>query len=162
MAGRPRQVPAGSTSMNSVLIIGYGSTLRGDDGVGPRVAERFEQEGLAGVIALARHQLTPELAEPVSLARMVIFVDATITPENGDAVGVTPLRAASAHQVMIHTASPASLLHLAESVFGRCPPAWLVSIPVGRMGIGEELSPLAQRGVEEAVARIKELLRDPG
>ena len=34
------------------LVIGYGNTLRGDDGVGPRVAEAIEKLNLPGVRTL--------------------------------------------------------------------------------------------------------------
>jgi len=122
------------------------------------VAELVEREQWPGVGTLARHQLTPELAEPISQAGAVVFVDATLE-ETGDSVIMKPIEAAPAHQVMVHTASPSALLHLARSVFGRCPAAWMISIAVSEMGIGERLSPLAEQGAAEAVARIGELVR---
>ena len=66
------------------LIIGYGNPLRGDDGVGWEVASR-----LAVIIPseaahiLTVHQLTPELAESVSEADLVIFIDASDVGEPG-------------------------------------------------------------------------------
>ena len=60
------------------LVIGYGNTLRGDDGVGPRVAEAIHQLALPGVRALVCPMLTPELADPISRAHTVIFVDAAV------------------------------------------------------------------------------------
>lgn len=63
--------------MAHTLIIGYGNPLRGDDGLGWHVAQR-----LAAVLPQHRarievcHQLTPELAEPISRADLVIFIDA--------------------------------------------------------------------------------------
>jgi hydrogenase maturation protease len=145
--------------MNEFLVIGYGSTLRGDDGVGPRVVELLEAKRWSGVRTLARHQLTPELAEPISQAAAVVFVDATLEDAAGG-VTVKAVEAAPTHRVMVHTASPANLLHLARSVFGHCPPAWMVSIPVSEMGIGEQLSSLAERGANEAVKRIGALVRN--
>lgn len=142
---------------NSALVIGYGSTLRGDDGVGPRVAELIEARHLAGVETLICHQLTPELADPISKARLVIFVDAAMDVPDG-LVQVNQVEPAPTHQVMMHTASPQTLLHLAKSVFGHCPPAWTVAIPVAEMGIGEHLSALAERGAESSCQRIIELI----
>ena len=63
---------------NESLVIGYGNTLRGDDGVGQKVAEVIASLGLSGIRALSCHQLTPELADPISEVRMVVFVDATV------------------------------------------------------------------------------------
>jgi len=46
-----------------VLVIGYGNTLRGDDGLGQRAAEALAQRALPdGVEVLSCHQLTIELA----------------------------------------------------------------------------------------------------
>ena len=60
------------------LIIGYGNTLRGDDGVGPRVAETVAALNLPGVRALVCPMLMPEIADPISRAHTVIFVDAAV------------------------------------------------------------------------------------
>ena len=49
------------------------------------------------------------------------------------------------------------MLALARDVFGHVPRAWLLTIPVEDIGIGEELSALAQRGLAIAVERIREL-----
>ena len=60
------------------LIIGYGNPLRGDDGVGWEVASRLAAtipEEAAHIMTV--HQLTPELAESVSEAELVIFIDAS-------------------------------------------------------------------------------------
>ena len=35
-----------------ILVVGYGNTLRGDDGVGPRVAEAIGKRQLPGVRTL--------------------------------------------------------------------------------------------------------------
>jgi hydrogenase maturation protease len=62
----------------NLLVIGYGNTLRGDDGVGPRVAEAVRALRLPGVSTLVCQMLTPEHAAPISLAQTVIFVDAAV------------------------------------------------------------------------------------
>ena len=140
-----------------ILVLGYGNTLRGDDGVGPRVAETVATWRLEHVEAIARHQLTPELAEPISRAARVIFVDAAVNQPD-DGVKVASLAPAAGQHVLYHTASPAALLGLAESLFGRAPEAWLVTIPVTEVGIGEQLSPQAQRGVAEALDEVRKLI----
>jgi hydrogenase maturation protease len=145
-------------SPDALLVIGYGSTLRGDDGVGPAVADLVEAHHVPGVQTLACHQLTPELADPIAKARLVIFVDASMDLPD-DQVRVSRVLPEASHQVMVHTASPGGLLHLARSVFEACPPAWIVEIPVAEMGIGEHLSPVAQRGVAQATRKVLDLLK---
>jgi hydrogenase maturation protease len=148
MAVKQQQPPAG------LLVIGYGNTLRRDDGVGPKVADALEGLGLAGVRTLACPLLTPELAEPISRAGLVIFVDAAVDAPLE--VQRRKLEPAASSQVMAHAASPATLLALARDVFGHAPEAWLLTIPVAELGIGEALSPLAQRGFELAIEQVKQ------
>jgi hydrogenase maturation protease len=136
-----------------ILVIGYGNTLRRDDGVGPRVADAVAALALPGVRALACPLLTPELAEAISRADATIFVDAAV-----DAPGEVQWRKlapSASSQIMTHAASPATLLALARDVFGRAPEAWWLTIPVEDLGLGEEISPLAQRGFEIAVQEVR-------
>ena len=65
-----------------LLVIGYGNTLRGDDGVGPRVAEAVEKLNLPGVRTLVCQQLSPEHADPISRVRKVVFVDAIVNTDD--------------------------------------------------------------------------------
>jgi hydrogenase maturation protease len=147
MAPERQESPAG------LLVIGYGNTLRRDDGVGPKVADAVAALTLPGVRALACPLLTPELADPISRARIAIFVDAAVDAPRE--VQLRKLAPASSSQVMAHAASPATLLALARDVFGHAPEAWWLTIPAEDLGIGEELSPLAQRGLETAIEAIK-------
>jgi len=147
MTPERQQSPAG------LLVIGYGNTLRSDDGVGPRVAEAVAALALPGVCALVCPLLTPELADPISRARVAIFVDAAVDAPRE--VQLRKLAPADTSQIMAHAASPATLLALARDVFGHAPEAWWLTIPAEDLGIGEELSPLAQRGMETAIEEIK-------
>ena len=139
----------------NLLVIGYGNTLRGDDGVGPKVAEAIEALGLPGLRALSCALLAPELAEVVSKAATVVFVDAAVdAPREVQLRKLTP---AGTSQLMAHAASPATLLAMARDVFGHAPEGWLLTIPVQDMGIGEELSEFARKGFERAVETITKL-----
>jgi hydrogenase maturation protease len=142
------------------LVIGYGNTLLGDDAVGPRAADAVHGWGLPGVTALAVTQLTPELAEPLSAARVAVFVDARLAAEGGTpSVEVGPLEPAAGAPATGHVGDPRRLLALALGVYGTCPTAWLVTVPVAEVGLGEGLSPLAERGLGDALREIAALLR---
>ena len=69
-----------------------------------------------------------------------------------------PLQPAASSQIMAHAANPSTMLALARDVFGHAPQAWLLTIPVQEMGIGEEFSALAQRGMAQALEKIRELI----
>jgi hydrogenase maturation protease len=116
------------------LVIGYGNTLRGDDGVGPRVAEAIEQLSLPGVRTLICQQLSPEYADPVSQAHTVVFVDAAVdTPREVQLRKIEPSESA---QLMAHAADPRTMLALARDVFGHAPQAWWLTIPAVKLDRG--------------------------
>lgn len=135
-----------------LLVIGYGNTLRSDDGAGPLAAEAVEALGLPGVRTITCHQLTPELADPISRARTVVFVDASASDITAPVLSrVTP---ADSLQLMAHASSPEHLLALARDLFGNAPAAWMLALPAENFDLGEELSPLTRSAVAAAVAEI--------
>jgi hydrogenase maturation protease len=138
-----------------LLVLGYGNTLRRDDGVGPKVADAIAALDLPGVKTLACPLLTPELADPISQAQTVVFVDASVdAPREAQLHKLAP---AATSQVMAHAANPATMLALARDVFGHAPTAWLLTIPAEDLGIGEDFSPLAERGISAAINLIRQL-----
>jgi hydrogenase maturation protease len=139
--------------VTEVLVIGYGNELRRDDGAGPRVARAVAERGRPGIRAVAVHQLTPELAEPLAAADLAVFVDATTEGEN---VSALPLVAKGAG-TPTHVCDPAWLLELTEAAYGRRPRAWLVTVPAADVGFGEGLSPAAACGVREALALVERI-----
>ena len=142
-------------SAREFLVIGYGNELRGDDGVGPKVAAAVEALHLPGVRTLICQQLSPEHAEPVSQARRVVFVDAAVDAPRE--VQLRKLEPADSSQLMAHAADPRTMLALARDIFGHCPEAWWLTIPDEHTGFTEELSPSVQRGLKEAIDKIRAL-----
>jgi hydrogenase maturation protease len=140
-----------------LLVIGYGNTLRGDDGVGPRVAEAVGRLRLPGVRTLICPLLTPELADPIAHAERVIFVDATV--DALEKVQWRKLEPNETSQLMAHAADPRTMLALARDVFGHAPEAWWLTIPAVDLGFRESFSPEAERGFAEAVGKIQAFCR---
>ena len=140
-----------------ILVIGYGNTLRGDDGVGPRVAESIAKLELSGVRTLVVPLLTPEIADPIACAAKVIFVDACV--DVPDTVQWRKLEPNESSQIMAHAADPRTMLAISRDVFGHVPEAWWLTIPAVEMGFSESLTPAAQRGLAEAVEKIRDFCR---
>ena len=121
----------------------WGNPLREDDGVAWHVIEvlrRLQRRpSLRPAPAPCSSATAPELAEPVSYAAGVVFVDARRdgTPGQVSCEAVT----ASAGQPAAHSLSPRALLLYAESLYGRAPQAVEVDISGERFGMGEGLSP---------------------
>jgi hydrogenase maturation protease len=137
------------------LILGYGNTLRGDDGVGPHAAALLAAEGLNVVI---RHQLTPELAEDLAAVDVAIFLDAHVDLAPGEVCvqAIEPADAPPAH--IIHAFDAMGLLQLTHKLYGRSPKAYLVGIGGESFELSETLSPAAQAGAREAVNSVRQLL----
>jgi hydrogenase maturation protease len=143
----------------NLLVIGYGNTLRSDDGVGPRTAEAVAAMRFDGVETLSCHLLTPELAEPISRAEAVVFVDAAV--DEPREVRLRLLEPAATSRFPGHAADPAVLLALARDVYGHTPRAWLLTIPAENTAIGEALSESTRRSLREALGIIRGLAAGP-
>jgi hydrogenase maturation protease len=137
---------------NDILVIGYGNTLRGDDGLGPRLAEALSLMNLPGVRTVICQLLTPELADSVARARVAVFVDASVDAPRE--VQLRPLEPNESSQIMAHAADPRTMLALARDVFGHAPQAWWLTIPATKLDFHYGLSPEAQRGFVEALKRL--------
>jgi hydrogenase maturation protease len=145
------------------LVIGYGNTLRSDDAAGQHIAETVAEWHLPQVQALAVHQLTPELAEPLSVAHGAIFVDAYPATDDAPQVQIIELTPANSLEfgTLGHTADPRSLLALTQRVYGTAPPGWWVLVPAVNFEFGEQLSPVTQHGITDALEQIKQLVSYP-
>ena len=138
------------------LVIGYGNTLRHDDGVGVKVAQAIDDMNLPGVKVITRHQLVPELAAPISESRAVIFVDAD--PMVVAAPELRPIEASTSNPIMAHAANPHSLVALAKDLFGWHPKAWSLAVPVEDFSFGVGLSHRSQMGLHAATRLIREIV----
>ena len=140
------------------LVIGYGNDLRSDDGAGRVVADRVDNLHLQGVEVRSVSQLTPELALEIGRFDTVVFADASVevTETTTAPVAAGP----AAPSAMTHYSSPEALLGMTASM-GQIPArAFAVSIPVVELGLGFELTPITEDGVDKAVAMVKEILTD--
>jgi hydrogenase maturation protease len=152
----PQESPA-------ILAIGYGNDLRRDDGVGQRVAEEVASWGLPKVRSLSQHQLTPELAEPLSEVDLAIFIDAyPATEEQGLQVVKLNGDDSISPQTLGHSSDPSSLLILAKTLYGKSPQGWLVAIPAMDFEFGETFSAMTEQGMAEALVAIAELIETGG
>jgi len=136
---------------DGILVVGYGSELRGDDAAGPMAARRLAEYGFD---ALAVHQLTPEIAERCAAAWVVYFLDADTGLPPGE-VSLERLECGQVRaQAIEHHATPAGLLRLARVAYGVAPEAWLVRMGCHQFEIGDGLSAEAERAVSRAVETV--------
>jgi hydrogenase maturation protease len=142
----------------SVVVIGYGNELRGDDAIGQLVAGAVAAWDLPGVRALAVHQLTPELAEDLAHADYAIFVDAYRAEAGAANIHLRLVDALPVQSLVWHTGEPHLLLALANAVYNRSPRAWWITVPAMGFDYGAELTCVAQSGLDDALEVIRDLI----
>lgn len=157
------------------LIIGYGNTLCGDDGLGPIVARRLEnllspqQRQKIDIITL--HQLDLVLSNQLGNYSAVIFIDAQIDLYAEDVVieAINPIpnyqskvsNPALSNNVAgfsAHFLSPQALLQLTEELYQIRPQAWIVAVRGYQTEMGEGLSPAGRSNAQKAVQAVQNLL----
>ncbi len=149
-----------------VLVVAYGNTLRGDDGVGWHVAQQLWDGGLGdGVEVLTCHQLMPELAERLSTVERVVFVDACVGDGgDGDRPGAVRCEPVSARVVALsgfsHHLTPAVVLAWVDRLYGGAPEGVVCSVVGESFGYNEVLSPAVAAAVPVVVERIRATIAD--
>ena len=128
--------------MPRVLVIGFGNRLRGDDGVGPQVAEAVAEtyRDNESVRCLSVPQLTPELAEDVSAADAVVFIDADAEAGPGTIRRRDVRPATLSRLATCHTLTPSALCALGEALYGSAPSATLLSVGAAEFDCSDRLS----------------------
>ena len=144
-----------------ILIIGYGNPLRGDDGVGPFIAYQLaESVTRRDVEVLARHQLTIELAEPISRADQVFFIDAAVNTEPG-AIVVKCISAPDTPPLTgTHQLDPSLLLAYAREWYGKAPSALLIAVGGAAFDLCESFSPPVESAIPRVLRLIDRFLRN--
>jgi hydrogenase maturation protease len=142
-----------------ILVIGYGSTLRGDDAVGRQVVEVIADRSLQNVTTISVTQLVPELAAQIATAQAVIFVDASGDNELRD-VDIREIVHAPGILCAPHTSSPHELLSLTLACYERTPPAWLIAVPSMSFEITDRISSAARQNICSAVGAVEQLINE--
>ena len=157
-------MPTLPTSHAKTVIIGYGSPIRGDDAVGPLVADRLMDELESPAISvLSRHILTAELIDDMIEADLVVFLDAAADGPVGEVCcrKVEPLTEVASS--MAHFLGPAELLGWLQVLYDRRPDAYLVSVRGVSFGYSHyELSPTIEAAVEPMMQRVRDLIDRSG
>lgn len=147
------------------MIVGYGNSLRSDDGLGRYAVERLAGDPrLLGATVLWRHQLTPELAHDIGQASLVVLIDVSVEQEPG-AIAVRRLAASSsAGSAWSHHVDPESLVALARELWNASPDVFVVSVGAGSLDVGERLSPAVEAALPQLVETVVGLVsrHEPG
>lgn len=148
---------ASASRRGKPLLIGIGNPLRSDDGLGWRVAEQLAQESDTDYDIHTVHQLTPELAQWMTNANLVVMIDASYEGSPGE-LRIRPVsHSAQPGPVGTHYTTPEELAVLTVGVYGRCPPVVVVTMTGAHFGMGEQLSSVVAGRIQlvcEAVRQV--------
>lgn len=159
-----------TSSSGSILVIGYGNSLRSDDGAGCRVSDIVASWDLPYVRSLTVHQLTPELAEPIAQSELVIFIDACVNSDDSASrrkkskpivqvqkIAVSKQLSSAPVTELGHLSDPRSLLVLAQQVYGEVPIAYSLLLPAVNWEFGEQLSTVTRKSIDQTVDFLQNL-----
>ncbi len=143
--------------MPRVLILAYGNPMRGDDGLGWHAAQALAGDADGDEVqVMFSEQLTPDLAEPVSLSRRIIFVDASATSEPGCVASAPVQPSTEPPGSFSHEITPASLLAWAQTLYGASPQAVMISVGGESFELGAGLSAPVAKSLPSLLACVRE------
>jgi len=146
-------------SAEGTLVLGWGNPGRGDDGLGPALADAVEALAAPGVEVESDYQLQVEDAAAIARHERVLFVDAAREgPEPFFLRRLSP--ASSGLSWSSHSLTPGQLLALARELFGAEPEAWLLGVRGYEFDrLGDPLSRGARENLAAAAGFLGEALR---
>jgi hydrogenase maturation protease len=158
--------------MNKWIILGYGNPDRGDDGVawhllnelliseGIQESDLFVSEitDLNGKADIwFNFQLLPEISELVAKYDRALFIDAH-TGDIEEEINFEKIEPEFKNSPFTHHFSPSSCLALAESISGKYPEAWLLSVRGYDFEFSRKLSPKTRDLCKMALQKIHSLI----
>ena len=157
--------------MNRILLIGYGNPDRQDDGLAWHILSAYAtRQGLPAPLTYEDEfpvsdrldfafnlQLTPEMAEDISVYEVVCFIDAH-TGDIPEPVRLIELESEFQRSPFTHHLTPQSLLAMCETIYKKKPRAALLSVRGYKFGFDRELSDQSRVLVPGAMKLIEDWL----
>ena len=152
------------------LFLGYGNPDRGDDGAAWHILNQlFIEKNMpdtdlftADLIPLTENvdvwfnfQLLPEYVETIGDYQKVVFIDAH-TGEIKEDLNLQKLAPAFANSPFTHHMTPSSLLSIAESIKGKYPESWMLSVRGYEFKFDCTLSPRTEELCSQAITLLKD------
>lgn len=174
MSPRDSVTPGGGSGApsRSVLVLGFGNTLRRDDGAGAVAARLLAVDprlDRSEVEVREAYQLLPEMALDLAEVTLVVFVDADARglPGSIEIHALDPATAARTDAdargqpgASSHHVGGGELVALAAALSGRAPEAVAIGIGVADLGTGEGLSPAVESALLKVADIVAEMVAD--
>jgi len=143
-----------------VVVLGWGNTARGDDGLGPLLLSEIDRLGLGHVETIEDFQLQLEHALDLDGADLALFVDASLAAPAPFAFYETAARRGLTHTS--HAMAPEAVLDVHARVLGKQPPpSFVLGIRGESFELGDDLGDAARAHLAAAAAFLAPLLERP-
>ncbi len=146
---------------NSIFVYGFGNPGRQDDGLGPAIIKKLEDENIPGIATDCNYQLNIEDADNISGSDVVIFVDASIDAD--EPFSFSKIEPSAEITFTTHSMSPESVLALCMDIHNRAPEAYVMAIRGYEWEFLEGLSSKAMYNFNEAyqflLGKINDMLK---
>ena len=145
---------------DTVLVIGLGNTLCGDDALGQIASERVRLAvDSEQVKVISQCAPTPELAAEIAESSLVVFLDASADGP-ADRIRFHRLRQANALEPMAHRLDAVGLLGLSQHLYGRTPEAFALTFRGQSFEFRDrQLSPAAEAACDLLAQEALQLIR---
>jgi len=148
--------------MKKTLVIGVGSILKGDDGIGPRVIDKLERESLPDNVTLERGDLSGmDLIKFFPEFERVVIVDAADMKESPGCIKAFTFsqikKSTFSDNFSTHGMALLEALTLSEALDMR-PEINIIGIQPENTSYSLKLSALIEAKMPEIINKIKELL----
>ena len=140
----------------SILIYGYGNPGREDDGLGIAFIDALDKQSLPHCTLEQNYQLNAEDALLISEFPVVLFVDASLTPEHFSLSRIKP-----AYEIgfTTHAMEPSSVVALCNQLYHLNPSCYLLEIKGYSWEMKEGLSENAVKNLENAIEVISPVIQ---
>jgi hydrogenase maturation protease len=144
-------------AVEKTLVIGFGNTVRTDDGAGIWIAEKLSAVQIAGVVVETTHQLSLDLLEEFERYSRVLFIDASV---EGEPVLFAPVGTPDVPvPPTAHHCTPADLISTYNHLYNRSIEGYFCTVRGEDFEFGTELTAATEQRAALAVVLLEKFLR---
>ena len=145
---------------STLTVFAWGNASRGDDAIGPLLAERLRSAGAQGLNVIEDHQLNIEHVSDLDSNAAALFIDASVDIAEGCRLQrIGPSRDGN---FSTHAISPEALLNVFERATGRpAPESWLLHVAARDFELGAPPGAVAHAAIDAANQFLQDLLATP-
>ena len=150
----------GSSADVALTVLAWGNASRGDDAIGPLLAERLRARMPPGLSVIEDHQLNIEHVTDLDSDGAALFIDASVEITEG--YRLQRIGPDDDGNFSTHAISPQALLNVFERATGQpAPESWLLHVAARDFELGSPPGDVATAAIEAADQFLQDLLERP-